>query len=75
MASGDIRVDITGYDANYSSSLTETLKIAKAYGNSVSIRFTPSNIRMTVWPESCSVDLHRIYNLEIELLKIKNNEK
>jgi len=71
MAKEDIRIAITGYDNRYSSGLTEALKIAKAYGDSVHITFSPSNIKITVWPESCSMDLHKIYNLEIELLKNK----
>lgn len=75
MATSDIRVKIEGFDNRYQSSLSESLKLVKAYGEATTVTFSPSNIRITVWPESHIIDLQKIYQLEYELLNAKKEWK
>lgn len=73
MATKSIEVEVKGYDTDYISSISATLKIAKAYGDFVKMRFAPSGIQIFVYPESCETDLCKIYNLERELMGYKKN--
>ena len=75
MAASDIRVKVEGFDNRYQSSLSESLKLVKTYGESTTVTFSPSNIRITVWPESHIIDLQKIYQLEYELLNAKKEWK
>ena len=73
MTMKSIEIEVKGYDTDYISSISATLKIAKAYGDFVKMRFAPSGIQIFVYPESCETDLCKIYNLEHELMEYKKN--
>lgn len=73
MATKSIEVEVKGYDTDYISSISAALKIAKAYGEFIKMRFLPSGIQIFVYPESCETDLCKIYNLERELMEYKKN--
>lgn len=73
MATKSIELEIKGYDGDYISGISATLKIAKVYGDFIKMRFVPSGIQIFVYPDSYEADLCKIYNLERELLEYKKN--
>lgn len=73
MATKPIEVEVKGYDTDYISGISAALKIAKAYGEFIKMRFLPSGIQIFVHPESYETDLCKIYNLERELMEYKKN--
>ena len=73
MATKSIEVEVKGYDTDFISGISAALKIAKAYGDFIKMRFFPSGIQIFLQPDSCETDLCKIYNLERELLEYKKN--
>ena len=71
MATKSIEVEVKGYATAYISGISAALKIAKAYGEFIKMRFLPSGVQIFVYPESYETDLCKIYNLERELLEYK----
>ena len=52
MEKKSIEIEVKGYDCDYISSISETLKLAKAYGNFIKVRFPVSGVEVCVYPES-----------------------
>ena len=73
MATKSIEIEVKGYDTDYISGISAALKIAKAYGDFIKMRFHPSGIQIFVYPESYETDLCKIYNLEHEVMEYRTN--
>lgn len=73
MTMKSIEIEVKGYDTDYISGISATLKIAKAYGDFIRMRFAPSGIQIFVYSESYETDLCKMYSLERELLEYKKN--
>ena len=74
METKSIEIEVKGCDSDYISSISETLKLAKAYGDFIKVKFPVSGVEVFVYPESCLTDLCKIYNLECILAEYKKDE-
>ena len=74
MEKKSIEIEVKGYDCDYISSISETLKLAKAYGDFIKVKFPVSGVEVFVYPESCVTDLCKIYNLECILAEYKKDD-
>ena len=74
METKSIEIEVKGCDSDYISSISETLKLAKAYGDFIKVKFPVSGVEVFVYPESCVTDLCKIYNLECILAEYKKDD-
>ena len=74
MEKKSIEIELQGYVSDYISSISETLKLAKAYGDFIKVKFPVSGVEVFVYPESCVTDLCKIYNLECILAEYKKDD-
>ena len=74
MEKKSIEIEVKGYDCDYISSISETLKLAKAYGDFIKVKFLTSGVEVLVYPESCVTDLCKIYNLECILAQYEKDD-
>ena len=73
MATKSIEIEVKGYDTDYISGISAALKIAKAYGDFIKMRFLTSKIQIFLYPDSYETDLCKIYNLEHEVMEYRTN--
>lgn len=55
---------------NEITSISECLKLSKAYGEEIILNF-PNGVKVMIRPNSENLDLIKIYTLESEVLKLK----
>ena len=63
-----VKVYAIGHPEN---AISQTLQLAKAANNDLTLQFEDLGIEIKIWPDSNVIDLYEIFRLNVEVMKLK----
>lgn len=66
----DIRVKVYAI-GDPQNAISQTLQLARAAKNSLTLYYENLGIEITIWPDSNVLDLYELFRLKVEVMKFK----